>query len=119
VNPYWFKLLVRAIGLLLIGLGAPWLLHLVLRLGYSLFMEEFPVNAASVLGELVVIIAYGAQVAFGLYLLSGGGRLTRWCLRDTLGSCAVCGYDTSTITVSACPECGAPIPGREKGDPAS
>jgi len=110
MDPRWFKLLVRAVGLMLIGFAAPMLVKNVLTFLYVLMFDEQPASLSYTLSYVAAIFGDLVQGGFGVYLLLGGGKLTQWCLRQTLGSCLVCEYDVRTITAPTCPECGAPIP---------
>src|SRR5262249_55089189 len=101
----WFKLLVRAIGLLLLGIGAPQLLSSIITI-CSRFLGgelQWQIMAPMYVG----LVAEGAaQMGFGLYLLLGPENLIARCLGGVRGRCAACGYDISTITTGICPECG-------------
>ena len=102
----WFKLLVRAIGLLLIGMGLPSLLSNLI--GLVTWMSD-PQSRASMnlLARFLPLVAsYGAQSAFGLYLFFGAEALISRCIRDVRGHCACCGYPVGGVTSGICPECG-------------
>lgn len=108
----WFRLLVRALGVLFLGLAAPQLLRLLT----SVFMFEVSRKGGTagtewdvLLNSLPTLLGYGAQVAIGYYLLFRGQVLVEYCIRDLRGRCAACGYDLIAITGPDCPECGAPI----------
>ena len=105
----WIKLLLRAVGVLLIGLGVPHALAMTgsIANGYinarGLHVWEWlPGYAASLEGYL-------AQVGFGFYLLVNGRAITRLCMSDLRNVCLQCGYDIASIPGGTCPECGTPI----------
>jgi hypothetical protein len=103
----WFLLLIRAIGILLIGLSLPAAISLIGWFG------QLP-SAAGALDSYILyvaaqVLAHFVQLFFGLYLLIGGNRVIRYCARDVmrpLERCIVCGYDLRGLTISNCPECG-------------
>jgi hypothetical protein len=106
----WFKLLVRAIGLLLLGLALP---AILVNAGYIIWMKLDPtysqVGGAQLLRYLPVILGYGAQCILGFYLMLGAEPIIARCLRGVRGRCATCGYDISSLAASPCPECGTPF----------
>lgn len=113
MNDYsWFKLLIRAIGLVLLGIGVPSLLGTVGNL-----LAFLTYNSGS--SGVNAILSWGAfacgtvfQLLLGVYLLRGGGRLTAHILASVVGRCVTCGYDVRTIAGTNCPECGTLLPGR-------
>jgi hypothetical protein len=119
-NFIWFRLLIRAIGILLIGLALP---EAISTLGWFAQIGETPISLDGYLLYLIMmVIANFTQLAFGMYLLIGGNRIIRYCARDLLDRCAVCGYDLRGITAPRCPECGMtldrpPPPSAQPPDP--
>lgn len=109
----WFRLALRGIGVLLVGLSLPsvlgylgWLVVAVPALvaGSSDYSsEQTPMLLFSFVGV-------ATQAGFGLYLLLGGERLFRYCTRDLLALCTSCGYDLHGLHADRCPECGTPAP---------
>lgn len=114
----WFKLLVRAIGVLLIGFGAPYFIATVWWGIASLRQDGGMLGAQFVIYSGFTILSTGLQSLFGLYLLFGGRWIIRYCLSDVRSRCVFCGYDLSGITSGVCPECGTPaappIPARRR-----
>jgi hypothetical protein len=108
----WAKLLLRAVGLLLIGLSGP---NIVGTIGMAISSwDQFSTwNAEHVGGYIVSSLGTVMQFAFGVYLLVGGLFVTRLCLRGLDHYCLSCGYDVSTISSAVCPECGATLPVRK------
>jgi hypothetical protein len=114
VNDYaWFKLLLRAIGVLLLGFSIPSLIYSLWWLFSSVFLEDMGGSIAAVLTNILGTIVYeGVRTAIALYLLLGPERLIRFCLKDLADRCLNCGYPLVGITTPACPECGLSIPRR-------
>lgn len=114
----WFRLLLKAVGVLLLGMSVPMLLW---TLG-SLLAQRIESGGITLTelgrGWLPPIMGYGSQVAIGLYLLLGGQRLIEYSLRGVRGRCAACGYNVAELKAPVCPECGTPIalPLRNLGD---
>jgi len=110
----WFRLLLRATGVLLIGLSLPTLLSQMIQV---VAMWWAPAAAPyttpwayAVRYTIPYVAGYLAQAAFGFYLLFGAERLIARCLRGVRGHCSNCGYDITAVTMDACPECGVEIP---------
>jgi len=105
----WFKLLIRAIGIMLCGFALPAILG---QAGYLLQsfastqslmpLEYIWMSAGSALGTL-------AEAGIGLYLLFGGNWIISRCLKEIRDNCVSCGYDISASVGDTCSECGAPI----------
>jgi len=55
------------------------------------------------------IVAYGAQLALGIYLFLKGDWVIRRVLAEINGRCAVCGFDLSNVKSGSCPECNTPF----------
>jgi hypothetical protein len=115
----WFRLLVRGIGVLLIGLGVPAIVSVVINLINYFLSNESLTRGSFWLSPMFVSAAYGAaslaQSLVGVYLLFGANRLIAFCMRDVLDHCTACGYDLRRVGAPNCPECGVPIharPGR-------
>ena len=108
----WFKLLIRALGVLFLGLAAPQLLRILA----SVFIELVGARPGlprggwdPLLVNLPSLVGYGVQTAIGYYLLVRGALLIEHCLRGVRGRCAACGYNLKGITGPECPECGTAI----------
>lgn len=109
----WFKLLVRAIGIMLLGFSIPTLAWYV----FELFVSAMPTvtgrSSRSVgdhlLFNLPTLASFGAQAFMGWYLLFRGEWIIGKVLAEVNGRCAKCGYDIRAITTGACPECNTPI----------
>ena len=102
----WFKLLIRAIGVLLIGLSIPMVLYTI---GFGIanqLSNSMPLSALMI-PWLPMLAGYGVQAGFGLYLLVGAEGLINRCIAGVRHNCAACGYNLEGITSAVCPECGA------------
>lgn len=115
----WFKLLLRALGILVCGFAVPSLLtqggYLIQALASSspIWPDEYYwAFGGGLAGSL-------AQAAIGLYLLFGGNWIINRCLKEVRNRCISCGYDLTASTADACPECGAPILRPAPGRPAA
>src|SRR5262245_41502110 len=111
----WFRLLVKAIGMLLIGLAVP---SLIQTLAWAWrFAQGFPGMSTDDSWMWMLSSGLGpvVQGVMGAYLLLRGDRLIERCLRDVYGRCPVCGYDLRGHAAATCPECGNALPGRTLG----
>jgi len=119
----WFRLLVRAIGVVLIGLGLPAVVSMLLNIANYLLTDRSIMWGwtsfwqSPAVGLFVHVIASLTQLAAGAYLLFGGKRLIAFCIRDVLDHCAACGYDLRRVGAPNCPECGIPIHARPHRTP--
>lgn len=123
VDYSWFKLFVRALGVIFIGLGGPTVIGAIATMAAQLeYFRSQPSGGGPSLWMYLTMMGGSAlgsllQLLFGLYLLLGGSRLIDLCLRGVLGHCAACGYDVHDITGATCPECGVLLPGRSPVPP--
>lgn len=109
VERAWFRLIVRALGILFLGLGTSELISF----GHRLYMQVYYEHAAGSTTPLLPWVSYGistlVQPAIGVYLLFFAEGLIRLCLRDSLGRCAYCTFDLRGVKGDVCPECGSPL----------
>lgn len=102
----WFRLVLKAIGVLLLGLGTPNVIGPVVSViggvvtgagwagwGYQWFYVGEAMGGA-------------LQVAFGLYLLAGGNWIINRVIPSNRPYCPDCGYDITNARGERCPECG-------------
>lgn len=109
----WFKLLVRLVGILLLGLSVPMLLWHV----GSFAAQMIPSSPMRTSGSMEYalystvpgLLGYGAQATFGWYLLVRGDWVIRKVLAEIHGRCAVCGFDLTGVKATSCPECNTPV----------
>lgn len=108
----WFKLLVRAIGILLLGLSVPLILWTIGSILLEQFGYAYPGQRSGdlLLVRLPGVVGYGAQAGMGVYLLFGAQQLIEMCIAGVRYRCAACGYDIVGIQTGLCPECGTGIP---------
>jgi len=127
----WFRLVLKAIGVLLIGLAASGVANLLANMGYlTMYGDPYVVTSVRMsnwiywqllsphVGDLV-------QLGLGLYLLFGGRWIANLAIPSNRPYCPECGYDNSKATGKRCPECGVPIGSTEdteanpeSGDPS-
>lgn len=109
----WFALLIRAIGLLVLIDKLPGTIGYLSTLSQLFSDYREPFWMASIIAGF---LGYVAADALGIYLLLGGKRVVRFCVRDLVAGCAVCGYPLFKVTGDVCPECGVPFARLVKGD---
>lgn len=110
MNPAtFFRLSVRAIGVLLIGMNIAspvWFVQSIvqaLRIGEFGAFDEFTTATVWVFN----FVTHFAGLAFGVYLTFFANGLIRACVRDAMGRCGVCGQDLRGVSAEKCPQCGA------------
>ena len=111
-TPSWFRVCVRLLGVLFLGLSLPTLLLVLRPIIESYQYASSPGQPAlwwRLIGEFVGASGTLAQVWFGWYLLFRGEQLIRYVVRDARQRCPECQYSTKGLTDATCPECGGPI----------
>jgi hypothetical protein len=109
----WFRLVLRAIGVLLIGIALPEFGGLSLGLAASLIFEDGLLGYDSWEMYAYSMPSYGFQLAIGLYLLFGGEWIVNRVIPSNCPYCPHCGYNLSHHTGERCSECGVTLPPRE------
>lgn len=116
----WFRLALKAIGVLLIGYSISVVFHLAALL-YELVVhgEAWLPGIHYAFGEVTIIeeIIWGAlymlqmlsPLLIGLYLVLGGKWLVNVAIPLDRPYCDKCGLDLSDATGTRCPECGSAI----------
>ena len=104
----WFTLLLRALGLFIIIEMFPGTLGYLATIPQYLEGGFDPVYA---IYPIATLVGYLLSITAGIYLLTGGRRIVKYCTRDLVGRCAVCGYPLTKVTGAVCPECGVPFSG--------
>lgn len=126
----WFRLMLKVVGVLLIGLGVPevittllWMLQLVVLSDWTFVSNYGSVGGAGStmfgpedLFQVLMILGPAVQVLLGLYLLFGGTWLVDRCIPSNRPYCPNCGYDLSHNTGARCSECGVTLPPRDPAD---
>ncbi len=104
----WFRILLFCMGLYFLATAVSESLYYV-----SWAIQQLPYlggqypNPGSILfAALVSIFPYVLKLAFGIYLIRGGGALTKWILRRIEHNCVRCDYGLREVTGTRCPECG-------------
>jgi hypothetical protein len=108
----WFRLVLKAIGVLLVGLSLPDVFTTVLRVVYVTTDDQFSANLATpqwwTWGSFAAPLL---QFAFGLYLFFGGGWVVIKAIPSNRPYCPDCGYPLNNLSgPERCPECGAALP---------
>ncbi len=111
----WFRLVLKAIGVLMIGFAASGVANLLANVGYlTMYGDPFGVGGgrstnwiywqfiSQHVGDLV-------QAGLGVYLLFGGRWIADLAIPSNRPYCPECGYDNSEATGKRCPECGVPL----------
>ncbi len=107
----WFRLVLKAIGVLLIGLTIPTLADVVFIIIHDWIVAARPLLIPRSFGRpLIAIVGPMLQFIFGLYLLFGGKWIVNLCIPSNRPYCPECGYDLSKATSANCPECGVKLP---------
>ncbi|CAG1003346.1 hypothetical protein PHYC_03059 [Phycisphaerales bacterium] len=102
----WFRLALRAIGLVMLGLSVPRLVALLASV-VSTFVEyqgTWPPGYG--MSYLLAAAESLVQGGFGVYLLFFADGLIRLCLRDLGVRCDNCQYSLVGVAGDRCPECG-------------
>lgn len=116
----WLRLVLKCIGILLIGMGLP---EAIRQSGVLVQLYRMHVSARSQgsmpaffgpngpgLGYTVNVLAGFLQVAMGTYLLLGGKWVVNGLVPSNRPYCPDCGYPLGGVQGGACPECGAAAP---------
>jgi len=107
----WFRLLVRALGLLVAGVSVPSLVRGISSFAWAVFNQtQFAGQRASYLIFYASDMVGGMlQLLLGIYLLFFADAFIRRCLLDIRDRCPTCQYDLRGITAPTCPECGEQV----------
>lgn len=111
----WFRLVLKAIGVLLIALGLPQFIGIMIQSIY------FAIIGASALGfggggvlemlswNLHTLVIGLLQTILGFYLFFGGKWIVNLCIPSNKTYCPECGYDMGRSGSVTCPECGVRV----------
>lgn len=102
----FFRLTVRAIGMLLIGLHIASPIWFVQSLVSAIRLEE---ELYTLPNWIVSFFTHFSGFALGVYLTFFADRFIRACVRDAMGRCGTCGHDLRGWSGEKCPSCGAPF----------
>ncbi len=104
-----FRVLLKAIGVLLIAQSLPYAVSHSLSLLMRLAADA--AGSGGFIGndwyQLPYIAGYVLMTGIGLYLFFGGKYVADLALPDNRLYCAECGYQLSSRDGAKCPECGA------------
>ena len=109
----WFRLVLKAVGILLLGLALPELLQ---EVGGYMVYRATAFAPTGPLQDVLILVAWTVsppvlQAAIGLYLLLGGKWVADFCVPSNRPYCPECGYDLSnTKDAGTCSECGTVQP---------
>lgn len=116
----WLRLVLKCVGVLLIGLGLP---EAIRQAG--VFMQLYRMHAAAAntgampaffgpngqgLGFVINFLAGFIQLAMGVYLFVGGRWVVDRLVPTNRPYCPNCGYPLADLKGDFCPECGASQP---------
>lgn len=114
----WFRLLLRAIGIVLVGFAAPTIVSYCGSIA-SMFVDRGRWGGGRLSGvsisEMLYMFLPSASghlmmLGLGVFLFIAPRRFVRWCVNDTVGRCGMCGYDLRGLTNNTkCTECGTPF----------
>lgn len=104
----WFRLVLKAIGVLTVGTAIP----VLIWSGTEVALSVWGVGSGLGMGEMMIsyFVGSAAQVIFGLYLFFGGEWIVNMVIPSNRPYCPNCGYDVSRATSGRCPECGVALP---------
>lgn len=115
----WFRLVLKAIGVLLLALGLPDLIQAgTLVVGYA-YSGGYGFGGFGPLTDLDVLlmtisssnlITALVKTLIGIYLLLYGGLLLNLCIPSNRPYCPECGYELRGSVGVKCPECGCRLP---------
>jgi len=111
----WFRLVVKAIGILLIALGLPEAIMGTAEVIYAYRVQRNWSTATAPMPVWEVVLWQIAppvlRVILGLYLLLGGEWLVNFVIPSNRRYCPDCGHDVSEpLGARTCAECGATLP---------
>ncbi len=114
----WFRLVLKAVGVLLIGMALPSAAGWVFQIVISVIDDRSGrgVGGANRWWWWLSSLGILAQLAFGLYLVFGGKWLVNKIIPSNRPYWPECGYDLSLAPGQACPECGVTLPEALRGE---
>lgn len=114
----WFRLVVKAIGILVFCLGLAEFCGLVLHLAGVVFTDAIPsVGLPDLLYQFGY--AFGRAVGgmvIGAFLLSSADLVTDRIIPSNRPYCPACGYEIAGVKTGDCPECGVALPDNVRAD---
>ncbi len=103
----WFRLVVKAIGLLVMSLSIGHIVNTFLA-----YLGEWIETGGVTWRAWMLSYGLGQSVAFlfGLYLFLGGEWVVNKAIPSNRPYCPECGYELAHHTSPKCPECGVALP---------
>lgn len=110
-DPANFRLVIRAIGILILAMGVPQLIQMAYwAVQFALATPEARGGQTlSPTNMIYYFVSPLASVMIGYYLLFGASGLIRHCIRESRETCAMCGHDNTGKAMERCPKCGEAI----------
>ena len=110
-----FRVLLKAVGVLLFVQGLHQFLQQVFGIVYALANQR--VGLGSPWWAVGGLVAGAAQSAIGLYLFFGGKWVADKAIPGNRPYCHECGYDLTGLLRNRCPECDTPFDPQEVRPP--
>ena len=112
----WFRLVLKAIGVLLIGFSLQGVIPAIAAVVmYLLEWSEMSVSSNEFMWwNFPYYIAGFVQFGLGIYLFFGGKWIVNKAIPSNRSYCPECGYQIANAHGANCPECGVALP-REQG----
>jgi hypothetical protein len=107
----WFRLVLKAIGILIVCLNLPDLIYQIIYLCSRWQSDPLysSIDNSDLITQLTWPISSTVGCALGAYLLFGGKWLIDLCIPSNRPYCPGCGYELSNFAGASCPECGEPV----------
>lgn len=107
----WFRLVLKAIGVLRFVMSFPNLLGVGVQVGLAL-MDFTPFSGAMdmLFWQIPQGVGYLISCIFSLYLFFRGDWFVNKATPSNRPYCPECGYDLSKSRGERCPECGVTLP---------
>lgn len=116
----WFRHVLKAIGVLLIGFSAPDLIYSICNYSaWEYYRSGWAQGATPMpnwMSFALQIIGPAVQLIFGIFLITGSQWLTGKLLPVGENYCDQCSYDLSGISAARCPECGVKLNDTDGGE---
>jgi hypothetical protein len=106
----WFRLVIKAIGVLFVGMSIPTVAAGIANLNSMFSSRSFSGYVQALMVQAVWLCGSFLQLALGLYLFFGGKWIVDRAIPSNRPYCPECGYDLSKSNGTVCPECGVTLP---------